>query len=355
MKIHKLFFLISLTCSNLLYSFYKFDAIKTHNLGGCLKKEFLKQIVYDFKPTIFIETGTYAGETTEQAIDLFNEIHTIELQESMYNEAKKKFSTFKNVHVYNGESGDILKMILPNLRDNKILFFLDAHYCGIGTGWGRNITSIIDELNAIKRAEIKDCLILIDDVRGFGTDILNKEFICAEGYPSIQKIYSMLQEINANFDYILLGDTLFAYPKQEIMMSSEVSKACTLSRLECASNEEDLIEAELKIGKISKEERKFLISVFNDLNQYNTKEYHIYLWYGLMQLQNNQTKEAIDQFNRILNNGFDHWRIYWYLALAYQQIDLHNEARNAIKILLTKKPNFVPAANLLKIWKMDEN
>ena len=42
-------------------------------------------------PEVFIETGTFKGETVSAMTDMFSEIHTIELDERWYKEAVNKF------------------------------------------------------------------------------------------------------------------------------------------------------------------------------------------------------------------------------------------------------------------------
>lgn len=50
----------------------------------CLNHDFLKQLIEKFSIKIFIETGTYLGDSTAVAAQLFEKVHTIELSENLY-------------------------------------------------------------------------------------------------------------------------------------------------------------------------------------------------------------------------------------------------------------------------------
>ncbi len=118
------------------------------------------------KAKIFIETGTYQGNTTNRAIPFFKQIHTIELFENLYHKATQRFYNINKVKTYLGDSCEVLDKVLPNI-DEKILFWLDGHYSGPGTGQGKTNTPILQELKIIKKHNIKNAIILIDDNKIF--------------------------------------------------------------------------------------------------------------------------------------------------------------------------------------------
>ena len=53
---------------------------------------------------VFVETGTYVGETTNVAASIFDAIHTIELSERLYLAAARRFINDINVSVHHGSS-----------------------------------------------------------------------------------------------------------------------------------------------------------------------------------------------------------------------------------------------------------
>jgi len=76
-----------------------------------------------------IETGTCLGYSTERFCYYFNNVHTIDIQESLYLKAKEKFSTNPKVHCYLGDSPAVIRDLATTITD-PVLFFLDAHWSG---------------------------------------------------------------------------------------------------------------------------------------------------------------------------------------------------------------------------------
>jgi len=118
---------------------------------------------------IFIETGTYLGQTVELVKALpWNEIHSIELNEEMANAAKEMFKDDDRVKIWQGDSSDILQQIVRNL-DEPATFWLDAHASGPIHGGRSGGSPVLDELNIILGGKRKDHTIFIDDKRLFGS------------------------------------------------------------------------------------------------------------------------------------------------------------------------------------------
>ena len=78
---------------------------------------------------VFIETGTYLGQTTENASRAgFEHVHTIEVSARLFALAKERFATRPDITVHYGSSPDVL----PGLCDPTLstVFYLDGHYQG---------------------------------------------------------------------------------------------------------------------------------------------------------------------------------------------------------------------------------
>ncbi len=85
-----------------------------------------------FNCNVFIETGTGRGIGTFHAttFECFKKIHTIEVMPSLYDRAKKAIKD-KRVSFHLGKSIDVLNKLLPSIdKNDKILFWLDAHFPG---------------------------------------------------------------------------------------------------------------------------------------------------------------------------------------------------------------------------------
>jgi hypothetical protein len=116
-----------------------------------------------YKSNLFIETGTNSGGTSIVASAIFENIITIEIDESKYKECIKKFEPYKNIQSFLGDSTAILPAILNNIEDKiKITFWLDAH---ISFNSNSGLCPLYQELEIINNLSSKEHTILIDDVR----------------------------------------------------------------------------------------------------------------------------------------------------------------------------------------------
>lgn len=119
---------------------------------------------------VFIETGTYIGETVDMVLktNLFKTIHTIELNEQLWQDATEKYKNEESVILWQGDSIDRLKSIVESLK-GPATFWLDAHASGNLVGGKSGGSPVLDELDIIASSPIKEHTIIIDDCRLFGS------------------------------------------------------------------------------------------------------------------------------------------------------------------------------------------
>lgn len=175
-----------------------------------------QNIFKKFPNKYFIESGSFVGEGIQQALDTnsFQIIHSIELSPDYYKLVKNKFHNNHNVILWEGDSGSVIRNIL-NFIDEPATFWLDGHYSGnysVGnTALGQTYSPLMQELECIYEHPIKNHVILIDDVRQFGTIVF--DFI------TLETITRKLMEINPNYTIEFLDcpcqarDVLAAYIK----------------------------------------------------------------------------------------------------------------------------------------------
>jgi hypothetical protein len=134
-----------------------------------VKQRVIAEFARDYNLRVLFETGTNLGNMINAQKKRFREIHSIELNEWLASRAKRKFANQPNIHLYQGDSGQILPKILEQLNE-PCLFWLDAH-------WGDESAAIRQELESIYRHNIRDHVLLIDDARWFDgrTDYLTIE------------------------------------------------------------------------------------------------------------------------------------------------------------------------------------
>ena len=133
-----------------------------------IDKSFLQSLKDDYKEyPIFIETGTYYGETINVMEPLFDKLHTIEIKPEFYNFHINNYKGNKiNFHL--GDSSKVLFNLLPSIKD-KSIFFLDGHWSALDTGKGDKDCPLYEELNVIMSTYKQKGIIIIDDVRLFGS------------------------------------------------------------------------------------------------------------------------------------------------------------------------------------------
>ena len=139
---------------------------------------------------VFVETGSYMGDTIDSWKNNFERLYSIELNQDLASRVIRRFVDFPHITIIQGDSALQLSSILSSI-ETPILFWLDGHYSSefkignefIVTSRGEKNTPILEELIQISEHKIKNHLILIDDAREFnGTNeyphlSLIKEFV----------------------------------------------------------------------------------------------------------------------------------------------------------------------------------
>lgn len=141
------------------------NGLSIENLGN----NFLKLFNYD----IFIESGTFLGNTSLAMKPYFKEVHTIELSKKYFTAFSEKVKNLQiqNIKCYLGDSSNIIPQILKTLDHNqKCIFWLDGHWSSGDSGKGDKDCPLIEECLGINKFYSSDeAVILIDDYRLFET------------------------------------------------------------------------------------------------------------------------------------------------------------------------------------------
>lgn len=157
-----------------------------------------------YSATHFVETGTFLGDTSFQMKDVFEHVDTIELDEKLAKMAESRFAPFKNVKVWQGDSGKKIVEVLQAISKDKIcLFWLDGHFSGGVTAKADLNTPISKEIEAIYQHGKKH-IILIDDARLF----IN----CEEDYPPLQELIKQIKIYNPTADIVVKDDIIIVKP-----------------------------------------------------------------------------------------------------------------------------------------------
>lgn len=174
-----------------------------------LSLEYLKQYK---KGDIFIETGTYRGDTVYIALEAdFDRIYSCEIYKGLFDAAVELFKENSKVIIKEMESPEFIKYVLQNIAlDDKVgypithlpcTFWLDAHASGPLGGGSSVGTPLLDELKAIRDfSNNKEHTILIDDKRLFG---------CGEwGGVKLDDAMKLIYEINPDYKIVYLDGVI---------------------------------------------------------------------------------------------------------------------------------------------------
>ena len=144
------------------------------------------------KGSIFIETGCQEGWTFYSAKEFgFTKMYGIELMPSFYDISVARFAGDDSISIIKGESPDVLRELCPVINE-QATFWLDAHASGPDIPGGKyGSCPLIQEIEAIALSSCKEHVIMIDDVRLFGTHEWD--------YVERQTVIDLLLSINSNY------------------------------------------------------------------------------------------------------------------------------------------------------------
>ena len=131
-----------------------------------VKRRLLLAMLEKHKLSIFVETGTFKGDTLAFMAGYAERAVSIELSPEYFARAKARFASTQNIELHQGDSGVKLPEIMNNLT-KPALFWLDGHYSAGKTAQGDLDSPISAELNCILDSPIKGHIILIDDAHDF--------------------------------------------------------------------------------------------------------------------------------------------------------------------------------------------
>jgi hypothetical protein len=134
---------------------------------------------------ILVETGTQAGATLAAALPYFERLYSIEIYEPAVVAARKRFAAHPKVEIIHGDSATALPALIKTINE-PVLFWLDGHYSGKGSGMGEEQSPI--------RAEMRHIL----DLRPAGHDAIiiddARHFVGQDGYPPLDVFVSDMEK-----------------------------------------------------------------------------------------------------------------------------------------------------------------
>lgn len=87
---------------------------------------------------------------------------------------------------------------------------------------------------------------------------------------------------------------------------------------------------------------------------YYPRDSYLRLWAGLVWQQLGEHANALSDFQSAINVGFNHWRVYWYLAQSAEKVGNMILTRKSLDTVLQKAPEFTDAQEMsLRIGEIE--
>lgn len=149
-----------------------------------VKRLLLGRYAVQFGTKIFVETGTYKGDTVKSMLMTrsFKELWSVDVNPVRVAHSAKRFRSFPYIHCEQGNSAQWLPTILNDIHE-PALFWLDAH-SSCKEAKGGEDSPVVAELKAIMGHSVKGHVILIDDARYYKGEI--------KDYPTIDELRSLV-------------------------------------------------------------------------------------------------------------------------------------------------------------------
>ena len=161
---------------------------------------------------VFVETGTFHGDTLITMAPLFNELHSVELSKELWQESAERLKSHTNVKIEQGNSPDWISKLMPSIKEASALFWLDAHWCVSEKTAGENSQCpLIQEITSIGNLNTNSAII-IDDARLFMAPPPEPHEI--SDWPIYEDVNSALRGLSSQHQIMIINDTIIFYPKQ---------------------------------------------------------------------------------------------------------------------------------------------
>jgi hypothetical protein len=177
---------------------------------------------------LFIETGTFRGDTAAWAASEFERVITIEFSRQLFDRAKRRLAPRDNVEVLFGDSRARLAELVPTLAQ-PAAFWLDAHWCSGETYGLADQCPLLDELAVINASPLGHA-ILVDDARFFLSPQPQPNRI--DQWPSLAEVIARLSR-GADRYIVVVEDVIVAVPavaREAVALACQRANARVLSR-----------------------------------------------------------------------------------------------------------------------------
>ena len=179
-----------------LWNLFRFKIANPHSWS---KYRQLKAVGRRTGAKMFVETGTYLGNTSMRCSKVFDRVVTIELDPDLHRQAKSFLSSRANVECVLGDATQELPQILSREDCRDAVLFLDGHFSSGETAHGDVPEPACELLDSLAAYKEKICGIVVDDFRLFGVE---------KGWPKKSELLSSAEQHFAGFRFSIHLDQL---------------------------------------------------------------------------------------------------------------------------------------------------
>lgn len=302
---------------------------------------FLQQLIDIFHVNAMIDMRTGEGNISSIGSNFFSEVHTIENDEKLYRQAKKFFRKKPHVHCHKGSPEQILPQIITSLGKKKPLICVEINHKAAAPA-----ESVISALNQLQSHPPQNAVLLIGGISQLSIGELDDQET-----PHLDQVRSAVNRMYPHHEFWILGSIAIAYSGNEKVTVSPIVQACSLSQLRSITSAplERFLHIENALVEAPEQEKKIIDNLQNSYLKHKThpSTHHYLIWKGLSLLGEKDYFQASRCFHKALAKGYDHPRVYWYIAQAEYERRNFLEARRVLKLLLKADPTFEPAKEML--------
>jgi hypothetical protein len=182
---------------------YRLAMFEVKNPHSFSKVRQIKALGRRTKSRVFIEAGTFLGNTAMRCSGTFEKVFTMELDPNLYQQAKKYLARRTNVLCLEGDASKLLPAVLEKHDVSDALVFLDGHFSGGVTAHGELAEPACEEIVSLARYKNKINAIVVDDFRCFGRD---------KGWPKRSNLIETVENsFGDEFDFTVHMDQLLVW------------------------------------------------------------------------------------------------------------------------------------------------
>lgn len=187
-----------------LWRLARFDVRNPHSYS---KTRQIRSLAKRTGAKMFIETGTFLGNTTRRCAGAFEKIITIELDDALFAKAQAFLRPFRHIECVKGDASKVLPTVLARDDVNDALVFLDGHFSGHTTAHGDVAEPACEEIETLGRYKDKVTAIIVDDFRWFGQGVWPKRSTL---------LASVEDHLGPDFDFTVHLDQLLVWRRSRV-------------------------------------------------------------------------------------------------------------------------------------------